>query len=148
MVSLTYQIVHTISTSQQLLFIYWVDFERHYHSFLPPDECLGFHIRFLLLFRESRGDVTAFIPHFQEVAGLLGPNPVNCMGESQGTPGMSPLLTAAQGANCKSGAILGFSILLKDTSTCGSAAGEPGLKPVTFQSLVHQLHPLSFSRPT
>ena len=49
------------------------------------------------------------------------------MGIGQGTPWMSwqliagPLLmavAATQGAICTSGAILGFSILLKDTSTC------------------------------
>ena len=47
------------------------------------------------------------------------------------------------GANCTSGAILGFSILLKDTSTCSSVPpqGEPGFEPGTFRSLVHQLYP-------
>ena len=51
------------------------------------------------------------------------------MGVGQGTSWMSrqliagPLLmavAASQGANCTSGATLGFSILLKDTSTCSS----------------------------
>ena len=84
------------------------------------------------------------------VAGLTG--------EGQGTPWMSrqliagPLLMAVaapQGANCTSGAILGFSILLKDTSACSSVPpqGSRGLEPATFRSLVHQLYPLSYSRP-
>ena len=60
--------------------------------------------------------------------GLLGPNPVYSMGEGQATPWISHLLIAGplmmavattQGANCKSGATLEFSILLKDTLTCG-----------------------------
>ena len=64
-----------------------------------------------------------------------------------------PLLMAevtTQGANCTSGAILGFSILLKDTTTCSSvpAQGSLGFKPATFQSLVHQLYPLSYSCPS
>ena len=60
-----------------------------------------------------------------------------------------PLLmavTATQGANCTSGAILGFTILLKDTSTCSSVP--PGFKPAIFRSLVHQLYPLSYSCPS
>ena len=82
---------------------------------------------------------------------LLGPNPVYSMGAGQGSPWMScqliagPLLmavAATQGANGTSGAFLGFSILLKDTST-----REPGFEPVNFQSLVHQLYPLSYSHP-
>ena len=61
--------------------------------------------------------------------GLLGPNPVHSVGVGQGTPwtgrqlNAGPLLmavAATQGANCTSGATLGFSILLKDTSTCSS----------------------------
>ena len=61
--------------------------------------------------------------------GLLGPKPVYSMGVGQGTSWMSrqliagPLLmavAASQGANCTSGATLGFSILLKVTSTCSS----------------------------
>ena len=73
-------------------------------------------------------DVAAFYPP-EGLRGLLEPNPVLLMGEGQGTPWMScqliagPLLMAVaapQGANCTSGAILGFSILLKDTSACNS----------------------------
>ena len=78
----------------------------------------------------------AFYPP-EGLQGLLGPNPVLLMGEGQGTPWMSrqliagPLLMAVaapQGANCTSGAILGFSILLKDTSAYFSPTlGEPGI---------------------
>ena len=47
---------------------------------------------------------------------------------------IGPLLmavAATQGASCTSGAILGFSILLKDTSTCGSVPpqGSWGFEP-------------------
>ena len=56
-----------------------------------------------------------------------------------------PLLMAVaapQGANCTSGAILGFSILLKDTLACSSvpSQGSRGFEPATFQSLDHQLY--------
>ena len=56
-----------------------------------------------------------------------------------------PLLmaeAATQSANCTSGAILGFSVLLKDTLTRGSVPvpGDPGFEPVTFCSLVNQLY--------
>ena len=52
-------------------------------------------------------------------------------------------------AECISGAILWFSFLLKDTSTCSSVPpqGTQGFKPATFRSLVHQLYPLSYSHP-
>ena len=62
---------------------------------------------------------------FQEVAGVTGANPSYPCGQGQGTPWMScqliavPLLmveATTQGANCTSGAILGFGILFKDTS--------------------------------
>ena len=90
--------------------------------------------------------------------GVAGPNPVLLMGEGQGTPWMSrqliagPLLMAVaapQGANCTSGAILGFSILLKDTLACSSVPLQrsQGFEPATSRSLVHQLYPLSYSRP-
>ena len=73
-------------------------------------------------------DVAAFYPP-EGLWGLLGPNPVVPMDKGQGTPWMSrqliagPLLmtvAAPQGANCTSGAILGFSFLLEDTSACSS----------------------------
>ena len=78
------------------------------------------------------------------------------MVEGQGTPWMSHQLiaetllmaeNARQGANCTSGQILGFSILLKDTSTSSTVPpqGSRGFEPVTFRS---QLYPLSYSRPT
>ena len=78
-------------------------------------------------------DVVAFYPP-EGLQGLLGPNPVVLMGEGQGTPWMSHQLIAGpwlmavaapQGANCTSGAILGFSILLIDTSACSSVPPHP-----------------------
>ena len=66
---------------------------------------------------------------FSRGRGFTGANASLLYGRRQGTPWMSrqliagPLLmaeAATQGANCTSGAILGFSILLKDTSTCNS----------------------------
>ena len=74
--------------------------------------------------RGSRG-VAAFFP----LRGCGGQIQFFSMGVGQGTSWMSrqliagPLLmavAASQGANCTSGATLGFSILLKDTSTCSS----------------------------
>ena len=45
---------------------------------------------------------------------------------------------------------LGFSILLRDTSTCSSAQPSPelGFEPATFQSLIDLLYPLGYSRPS
>ena len=97
-------------------------------------------------------DVAAFYT-LEVLRDLLGPNPILLGGESQGTPWWScqliagPLLmavAATQGANCTSGAILGFSILLKDTSTCSSVPPQGG--PGIWTS-DHQLYPLSYSRP-
>ena len=49
-------------------------------------------------------------------------------------------VAAPQGANCISGAILGFSILLKDTSACPTP-GELGIWTSDLRSLDHQLYP-------
>ena len=92
------------------------------------------------------------------VAGLTGAKS-SFYSWAKGTPLMSrqliagPLLMAVavtQGANCTSGAILGFSILLKDTSTCSSVPpqGSWGFEPATFWILVHQLYPMSYSQPS
>ena len=90
------------------------------------------------LLREGCG----MLPLFMQ--GLLGLNPVLVMGEGQGTPWMSRhsiaghlmmAVAAPQGATtCTSGAILGFSILLKDTSACSSVPpqGSRGFEPATF----------------
>ena len=56
-------------------------------------------------------------------------------------------VAATQGANCTSGAILGFSILLKDTSTCSSVPpqGSRGFEPAITgpPALPTELHPPS-----
>ena len=71
------------------------------------------------------------------------------MGEGEGTPWMSRQLIAGPLLTLTSGAIL-FSILLKDTLACSSVPpqGSRGLEPATFQSLVDQLYPMSYSRPS
>ena len=66
-----------------------------------------------------------------------GANPSNVSGRGQGTPWISRQLIA--GPSLVSN--VGFSISLKDTSTCP----EPGFEPATFISLVNLLHPLSYS---
>ena len=89
-----------------------------------PSHLISSHL--LPLIHESRGDVTTFHPPFSR-AGRDYWNPSQFLnGQRQGTPWMSrqlmaePLLMAestTQGATCTSGAIFGFSILLKYTST-------------------------------
>ena len=88
--------------------------------------------------------------------GLLGPNPVFLLnGRRPGyildeSPVHCRTLTdwrqwlPQQGANCTSGTILGFSILLKDTSTCSSVPPQ-GSRDSNQQSSDHQLYPLSYS---
>ena len=71
----------------------------------------------------------------QGITGLTGAKSSFTHGRRPGytlneSPAHCRTLTATQGANCTSGEILGFSILLKDTSTCSSV-------PATFWSLVH-----------
>ena len=90
---------------------------------------LSSHLIIYCLIHEGRRDVTTLSPIFQGVTTVTGANPSYLSEQRQGTPWTSrqliagPLLMAkatTQGANCTSGAILGFSVLLKDTSTCSS----------------------------
>ena len=106
----------------------------------------------LIIYRlicEGHRDVTALSTIFQGVVGVTGASYLS--GRMQGTPWTSrqlitgPLLmaeVATQGANCTSGAILEFSILLEDTSTCSSVPPqrEAGFDPASFL-----LYPLSYS---
>ena len=89
-------------------------------------------------------------PPFSGGWGLLGPNPVSLWAKARVHPGWvasssqdpywwqrnkrwswscstswwrGQAEAATQGANCTSGALVGFSILLKDTSTCSSVPG-------------------------
>ena len=93
----------------------------------------------------SQGVLPHFIPLFQGVAGFLEPR-VHPVMSHQLIAG--PLLmaeAATQGANCTWEAILGFSILLKDTLTCSSVLPQGILH--SNQRLVNQLYPVSYSCP-
>ena len=47
-------------------------------------ECILSHLVFFLLIHEGRGDVPAFIPRFQRVAGITGANPSYLYGRGWG----------------------------------------------------------------
>ena len=98
-----------------------------------------------------------FIPFIGSRGFLLEPIPADS-GRGQGTPWKSRQLIAGpftdgrgHHASCQLHirSNLGFSILLKDTSTCSSAQpslGELGFEPATLRSLADLLQ-LSYSRP-
>ena len=108
---------------------------------VPPKKYfLSFN--FLSAYPWGSWDVASFSP-LRGCGGYWGQIQFTLWAKARG-PWMSrqliarPLLMAVadtQGANCTSGATLGFSILLKATLTCSS--GPP--------SLVHQLYPLSYT---
>ena len=111
---------------------------------------LQYNIRSVPFSCEGRGMLPRFFPLRAKSSFLLyGRRPGYILDES---PAHRRTLTDGSGClhkvpTCTSGATLGFSILLKDTSACSSVLpGELGFKPAIFWSPVNQLYPLSYSR--
>ena len=120
-------------------------------------QCIAFQFKYLFVFFSAfpwgLRDVVAFYPP-EGLRGLLGPNPVVLMGEGQGTSWMSqqliagPLLmtvAAPQGVSNS-----GVQYLAQGYLACSSVPpkGNQEFEQATFWSLVHQLYPLSYSRPS
>ena len=107
---------------------------------------------YLPFIREGRKDVTTFIHFFKGVVGFTGANPSYLSGQRHYTPWTSsqPLLmaeAAMQGANCTSEAILGFSILLKDTLTCSPVPPQGSGDSITRRTaLPTELQPIYWKR--
>ena len=116
-----------------------------------------FPFRFLFrFFHQGRGDVTALLLHFSR--GLLGPNPVTRWVKARVHPGwvasssQDPYWWQRLPHRVPTAHQEQFWGTVSCSRTLQHVAqfcpGELGFESATFQSLVHQLYPLRYSRPS